>query len=51
MIAGGFYDGETTIVEPLTPSMTMLPDRDVEGRPMAIAQCLSALKKAIALIQ
>jgi hypothetical protein len=51
MIAGGFYDGKSTIVEPLTPSMTMLPDHDIEGRPMVIARCLTALKKAISLIQ
>jgi hypothetical protein len=51
MIAGGFYDGESTIVEPLTPSMNMLPDHNMEGRPMAIAQCLVALRKAIDLIQ
>lgn len=51
MIAGGFYDGESTIVEPLTPSMIMLPDYSFEGRPMAIAQCLFALKKALGLIR
>jgi hypothetical protein len=50
MIAGGFYDGTSTIVEPLTPNMFMLPDR-TQGRPMAIAQCLLALKNAIELIE
>ena len=51
MISGGFYDGKSTIVEPLTPGMTMLPDYDINGRPMVIAQCLFALKKAIDLIR
>jgi hypothetical protein len=51
MIAGGFYDGKRTIVEPLTPYIPMLPDHDIEGRPMVIAQCLRAFKKAIGLIR
>jgi len=51
MISGGFYDGKLTIVEPLTQSMIMLPDYNFQGRPMAIAQCLVALKKAIRLIR
>jgi len=51
MISGGFYDGKSAIVEPLTPGMIMLPDYNVNGRPMAIAQCLLALKKAIDLIR
>ena len=50
MIAGGFYDGKSTIVEPLTPSISMLPDCNIEGRPMVLAQCLLAMKNAIDLI-
>jgi hypothetical protein len=47
IISGGFYDGKSTIVEP----MLMLPDHDKEAWPMQIAQCLFALKEAVKLIE
>ena len=51
IISGGFYDRESTVVEPLTPPMLMLPDHDKEAWPMQIAQCLFALKEAVKLIE
>jgi hypothetical protein len=51
IVSGGFYDGKSTIVEPLIPPMLMLPDHDKEARPMQIAQCLLALKEAVKLIE
>ncbi|KAG8815478.1 hypothetical protein FRC17_000698 [Serendipita sp. 399] len=46
----GIYDGVSTIVEPLAQPLLMLPDGNSGGRPMAIAKCLVALKKAVELL-
>ncbi|KAG8817439.1 hypothetical protein FRC17_011233 [Serendipita sp. 399] len=50
IVAGGFYDGVSIIVEPLIQPLLMLPDGNNGGRPMAIAKCMVALKKAVELL-
>ncbi|CAG8601484.1 12629_t:CDS:2, partial [Acaulospora colombiana] len=46
ILAGGFYDGRSTVVEPLTSPYLMLPDHNRE-RPDKLAHLLLAMEQAL----